>query len=200
MQWFTEKKMDKTKHKCRGVSLLEVMMVLGVFAILLGVILPIADTVHKKEQALATYQEVMQILEIQKELNQNDTADLKSDGHFGLSGNDLAKTGMFPKKYVYQGAIVSPFGSSITIDNSSPGHFIVWLWKVPYESCVILATQPWKGLYQFGIGSVNLFEGGTNSSPYSGGYTLQKAEEACQTPYGKSLGTWMAIGFWADSY
>jgi len=189
--------MEKIKiiNTRKGLSLLEVLFVLGLLAILLGMIFMIQSHVSARIKSNDLIQEVMAIRNAQDTLLGSTGSGFASDQHFGLSSTDLAKTGLIPEEYIHNGDLVTPFGSSITIDNSSPSHYIIWLWSVPYESCIAFAQQNWDNLYQFGIGYENLFSGGSNSSPSDKKWSPEDAESACNAKGNQS--TWIAIGFWA---
>lgn len=179
----------------KGLSLLEVLFVLGILTILLGMIFIIQAHVSARIKSNSLIQEVLAIRNAEDTLFSSTGAGFASDQHFGLSSTDLAKTGLISKEYIHDGDLMTPFGSSITIDNSSPGHYIIWLWSVPYESCVAFTQQNWDNLYQFGIGYENLFSGGSNSSPSDKKWSPEDAESACNAKGNQS--TWIAIGFWA---
>lgn len=185
----------KDMNNRKGLSLLEVLFVLGVLAILLGMIFMIQSHVSARIKSNSLIQEVLDIRNAEDTLFSSTGSGFASNEHFGLSSTDIAKTGLISKEYIRNGDLTTPFGSSITIDNSSPSHYIIWLWDVPYESCIAFAEQNWDNLYQFGIGYENLFSGGSNSAPSSKSWKPEDAESACNAK--GQPATWIAIGFWA---
>jgi len=85
------------KQKSRGVTLVEVMMVLGVLAILLGLIMTIMGTVQSKKQANRMVEELLTIKQQVVEICDSSEATCPSNTDISVI---LANSKLLPNSYV----------------------------------------------------------------------------------------------------
>jgi len=101
----------KIRH---GVTLIEALFVLGIMAILIGMVMVLLsqNTVKEKDNQLIT--EFATIKDAVSSLcDSGPTSNCISQSGVDLS-NSLAKSGLIPNKYVSGSTLVDPFGSSIS--------------------------------------------------------------------------------------
>jgi len=136
--------MSLQKTRRRGLSLLEIILALGVTAlILLGVMHLYSESVTKS-RTNDLVEEVALIYKAVYELTNGGTT---GGMGFYVYETSLIQSNLMPAKY-YNAAhtdLVSPFGGEIFIPGPSGdnGGELIWLFEVPYEACVTLATTEW---------------------------------------------------------
>ena len=130
-------KLNNARNTERGFSLLELLLVIGVGALLLLA-------------GLATYRIVTQgnnVTEAQRLLNATKIGVqtlYQNQATYGADGDDITDVavggGVFPSRYVVGGSPVDPWRNDITITAQDPANFEITLTAVPEAACVALGT------------------------------------------------------------
>ena len=174
--------MENLKFR-RGVTLVEVMMVLGVMAFLLGIIMQLASSVHDSSRSSELVTEVDVIHEIAKNLVSS------SPGSQGCcSGPEIHGTGELPSRYwdAKNEVMVTPNGGLIDPHAISNGLFLIWVRGLTTNECVALATTSWgPGQTNLNVNNIGDYGAGTWPGP-------QATQWCASQPSGQS---YVAIGW-----
>lgn len=154
----------------RGVTLVEVMMVLGVASILLGLAMTLMASVNENRRANELKEEIITLAHISNELS-NSRVDFSN-----IHASTVVKSGLLPKRYISGDNIVTPYGSSVVLENygSYQNTISFWAYGLTREECILIVTTDFSGI----TSAMN-----TNWLYDSGGlpYTPQRAASSCQT-------------------
>lgn len=152
----------KNKHK--GVSLIEVLFVLGILAVLLGGTMMLLSQANNKLKTGQTEAELLGIIKIVQSLKDSDS----------ISASDIAKSGTFPQKFIKNDTIVSAFGTEIEI-TAGGGSYDIEVQGLNKSSCVLMATQ------EFGDVVPNLVINGETHAMKSGVISPSQATTMCSS-------------------
>jgi len=124
------------KKRNHGVTLVEVMMVLGVMAILLGLAMTVYSITNERELTNQTVEEVFEIMQgIYEYKEGHGTMD-------GMTASYLSQGGLVPAKYVQSpNVLLTPHGGQIAFnaENWNPGGgMTVWLNGLSRQECIAL--------------------------------------------------------------
>lgn len=153
--------MNKLNKK--GVTLIEVLFVLGIMAVILGLVMILASQSNDRKKANQLKEEILQIVNIANSLS-NGASDYQN-----VSASDIIKSGLLPASYAKNGILLSPYGSEITVFVYGPGNkedtgrLAVYLSGVPKIACVELISQDFSGLATAVNGNWNWGGGVTNT-------------------------------------
>jgi len=178
--------LNAKKRKARGVTLVEVMMVLGVMAFLLGLVMLVAALVNGTNKSNQFIEEITTLVDVTNQLTQGQN-DLS-----GLSEADLAKSGLIPTRWTDGSTqLFSPFGSQITVKGSAAGQgtdnlttYTITAQNIPQTACVKIAVVDFgNALVARTIQGQSGGSGGSGSSSGTSGtgspFTAQAAVNAC---------------------
>lgn len=147
----------------RGVTLIEVLFVLGIASIVIGLVMLLVSQAGDRKKANQLKSEILQIVNIA-----NSLSDGESD-YQNVSGTDIIKSGLLPASYSKNGMLITPYGSEINVFVYGPGNkddtgrLAVYLSGVPKVACVELITQDFSGLATAVNGNWNWGGGVTNT-------------------------------------
>jgi len=167
--------MDKNRH---GVSLIEVLFVLGIMAILIGMIMVVYSNVTINQKSNQMIEEFLTII--------NDAQSLTSGfpDFQNIDSKTLIQSGLLPQKYISGDKIITPFGSEIEIYVYGPGNtadsvgkLAVYFLDLPQVPCIMLAT---KAVGQLADG-YNVNWNWTNGMSNGNGLTPSQASQACES-------------------
>lgn len=130
--------------KNRGVTLVEVMMVLGVMAFLLGLIMTIMSIVsdHRKNNELL--QEIFIVKDATTSLTENANKTVENDDLAPV----LYKAKAVPQKYFSSSEdLITPYGTQIKLYTNAwaVSGITLWLSSVPKTACMLLGAGGWGG-------------------------------------------------------
>lgn len=169
--------MNKNDIKKKGVTLLEALFVLGIMAIILGLIFVMYSQANDKRKTTALKEEIgllkytMDSLLSDQIQNQNGKDPINGQlGYYGLGATELIKSGMIPAKYINKNLIVTPFGGTIDfhVDNNSV--WVLWIYGLTNNACVTIATTEWGNIHNMNI---------NNKGDYGGTWPAKQAVESC---------------------
>ena len=168
------------KLKRRGVTLVEVMMVLGVMAILLGLAMTIYSSVRTTQTTNADKEEILTLLDTYRQLSDSQAYNnqVSQDDTYGAT---LAKSGLIPKRYVASDNqnIVSSSGSIIGVYSNGWGGFVSFVLSgVPKPECIKLATSTWGDTTNIHDININGYGNGVYNQE---ALSPQQADDACQS-------------------
>ena len=158
-----------TPKRRKGVTLIEALFVLGIAAVLLGLVMVLLSQTTSSNKTNQLSQEITTIVDATHELYQGQPT-------YGTDaiGTTLAQSGLIPSRYIGTGnVLVSPFGATITVTGNASANlntFQIAVPNVPQASCVKLATTD----YGNGLAS-RTPAGGANGAPL----TASQAVAAC---------------------
>jgi len=161
----------------RGVTLVEVMMVLGVMAFLLGLVMTIMGSVNQSRHADELKQEIITLAQISNELS-NSRVDFSN-----IQASSVIQSGLLPKKYIAGDQIVTPSGGHIILENYGEYQNTIsfWAYGLTRDECMLIVTTDFSGI----TSAMN-----TNWVYDSGGipYTTQRADSSCQAGTSNYIG------------
>lgn len=130
--------MRTRRIRTRGVTLVEVMMVLGVLSIILGLVMNIYSITHERGMTNQTVQEVFEIMQgIYEYKETHGTMN-------GITATYLSHGGLIPNKYVASdNLILTPHGGQISFNEENwnsdgLGGVAVWLNGLSRQECIAL--------------------------------------------------------------
>lgn len=117
-------------RKRKGITLIEVLFVLGIMAILIGIVMTTLSMATEREKLNQFKEEILTIGNIGNELSQS------QPDFNNVSTEAIAKSHLLPNKYVKGNGLVTPWGGSIDI---MPGGDL-WMMvnDVPQAACKAL--------------------------------------------------------------
>lgn len=123
----------KKVHKVRGVTLLESLFVLGLLAIILGVVMTFFFSSNQKEKSNKTEIEITLII---------DTINALIDKGNDATPNslDVINYASFPKAYINDNQIITPFKTVIVIGSIDSGYGIT-LNNINKPSCIQILSE-----------------------------------------------------------
>lgn len=126
----------------QGVTLIEALFVLGIMAILLGMVMVIYNRVSEREKINETRSLVFNIYNASNDL----TSGLDDFGD--LSTTVLIQSGLIDKKYINNGSFITPLGGSIITGNYGTGanSYSIWIYNLSKTACEEIVSQDWTGL------------------------------------------------------
>lgn len=137
--------MDKNR---RGVSLIEALFVLGIIAILIGMVMILYSHASERRQMNELKDELLEFKYAVDALYPN-----------GILTGDVAtavtESGFMSNKYLYGAGVTifhDPLGGAITITNPGDGTALnalnIWVWYLTKEQCIELSTTDFGTLMQ----------------------------------------------------
>jgi len=153
----------------KGVTLIEALFVLGIMAVLIGMVMVLLSQTTSSTKTNQLTEEVTTIVDAVHQLYQGQAS------YSGLDTSVLAQSGLLPNRYVGTGGtnggsnIVNPFGSNVTVTGQSgsagssgvSAYFEVDIGTVPQAACVKVLTT------DFGSGMLNRTPGTNTTGPES---------------------------------
>lgn len=142
------KEKENGKIKRRGVTLIEVLFVLGIASVLLGMVMLFLSsaTQKRKTQELLT--------EINLLIDASNTLTSSSNKYTTLSPDVLVKSGLIPTRFISNGQLVTPFGGSIDVipfnyTEGGEDFYLAFNFNgLPRESCEWIGVQDFGGSAQ----------------------------------------------------
>jgi len=132
----------------RGVSLIEALFVLGIMAVLLGMVMVLYSENTISIQANALEEELNSIVNIGHQLNQS------KSGYDGLTSTAIAESGLLASKYIKnQSGIVSPFGTTINY-YGYPEAIVLTVDGVPKAICEKIVSSNLGAIQSLSVGGV----------------------------------------------
>lgn len=133
------------KKNRNGLSLIEVLFVLGIMAILIGGIMILFSQNTDAIKSNQLREEILTIYKIGSQLT-SDYPDFNN-----ITALDIINSGLLPSKYIQSQNIVSPYGGQIYITSyeasgTSAPSFGVYTNNLPKIACIFLASQDFSGL------------------------------------------------------
>jgi len=140
----------KAYNMKKGVTLIEVLFVLGISAILLGVVYLYYAHAYSQQKTVAAREEFLSIRDAIQELYSNQTLEVWGT----LNNETITKSGLLSKKYTgadgsdnaWGTNLINPWGGPIVVYNVDNGdlsqsYFQIVFYDVPKEDCVLLASN-----------------------------------------------------------
>lgn len=100
--------MYRNYQRRQGITLIEVLFVLGIMAILIGIVMYSLSSVNSRNKENQLFEEIYQIKSIMVDLCTNNLDACKTD-----IIQPIAKSGLLPSKYIKNGTIIDPYGSPL---------------------------------------------------------------------------------------
>lgn len=123
--------------KRRGVTLIEALFVLGIMAVLIGMVMVMLSQTNSSNKTNQLSEEITTIVDTAHELYQG------QPDYNNIDSTTLAKSGLFPNRWVNGSGLVSPFGAPITLTSvtqNGVAAFKISIPTVPQAACVKIAT------------------------------------------------------------
>lgn len=164
----TEVEVEEVKGR-KGVTLIEALFVLGIMAVLIGMVMVLLSQTTSSTKTNQLTEEITTIVDAAHQLYQGQPA---YDSNVGTA---IASSGLLPSRYINSNTIVSPFGATITLTNTtingvSAVDFSIP--NVPQTTCVKLSTT------DFGNGLLNRGPVSGSSSNSASGSPASPSEAA----------------------
>lgn len=140
--------------KQRGVSLIEALFVLGIMAIIIGMVMVLYSQSNDRFKATALKEEIMDLKHIVDTLLADQpqspgTSD--GTGYYGLGPDVIIKSGMLPQKYINGNVIVTPYGGKFDFHVDNNGVWLFWIYGLSREACWTIATGDWGDIHNMNI-------------------------------------------------
>lgn len=136
-------------YKRKGVTLIESLFVLGIMAVLIGMVMAIYSSTNNTSKTNQLIIEVSELIQITQDLNKDRST------FTGINNEILAKTGLVPNRYIKNGNLITPFGGGIDVipfnyqGNNAPDIFLAFNFlSLPREACEKLGMQDFGGIAQ----------------------------------------------------
>lgn len=133
----------------KGITLIESLFVLGVMAVLIGMVMVLFSMANASLKSQKLINEATQLIEIANEIN-NDRST-----YTGMNNSVLAKTGMVPNEFINSGQVVTPWGGEIDVipfnyaGSNAPDVYLAFNFlSLPREACEKLGIQDFGGTAQ----------------------------------------------------
>lgn len=134
--------------KRKGVSLIEALFVLGIMAVILGMVMVLYSENTISIQANALEEELNSIVNIGHQLNQ------AKSGYDGLTSTNIANSGLLSSKYIKNKSdIVSPFGTTINY-YGYPGDIVLTVDGVPKAICEKIVAGNLGAIQALSVGGI----------------------------------------------
>lgn len=120
-----------------GVTLIEALFVLGIMAVLIGMVMVFLSQTTMSTKTNQLSEEISSLVDTAHELYQG------QPDYSGISASVLAQSGLFPNRWVNSSNVISPFGATMTISSTSDqgiSAFQISIPTVPKPACVKIAT------------------------------------------------------------
>lgn len=170
-----------SKKRRQGVSLIEALFVLGILAILLGMVMMLYSKATSEAKSNALKEEILDIYKIGEQITASKT------DFDNIQASDIINSGLLNRKYISNGLIVTPYGTEVditTYSGESPT-FGVYVNNIPKDACALLSTQDFSGI----ANAVN-----TNWN-WAGGVTTSGVSPDVAWNVCKTSGNWIGINF-----
>ncbi|MBR0559742.1 type II secretion system protein [Neokomagataea anthophila] len=130
----------------RGVTLIEALLVLGIMAILIGMVMTFYAMTTEKTKNNQLIQEADKLIFITRQLSES------QQNFTGFNGQVMAKTGYVENRYINKnGDLIDPYGGKIDVipfnyqKNGIPIYLAFNFYGLSKTACVLLGTQDFGG-------------------------------------------------------
>ena len=131
--------MTKNKNNKRGLTLIETLFVLGIMAILLGMIMLLYSRSVEREKINNIMIEIGELKEVANDLYKDQIQNIPEDTEIS---NTLLKSGLIQNNYNNNGTLTTPFGQTIYVMlNQWGGKIAFQIYNLSISQCVELATM-----------------------------------------------------------
>ena len=183
--------MNKKQKNRKGVTLIEVLFVLGISAILLGLVMTLYSSNNMKVDSNNVLAELAEFRSIAQELYGSEVL----NGNYQDISTALKNSGLVPLKYTSMIGLQTMNGEPVQVLlNAWGGQYIFRLYDIPKAECVSLATTPVGNGSDIHDINVNGFgpggSGGSMGLYNIGVLTPSQAIQACS-----SNSNWMIFNF-----
>ena len=174
--------LNAQKRKARGVTLVEVMMVLGVMAFLLGLVMLVAALVNGSNKSNQFIEEITTVVDVTNQLTQGQS-DLS-----GLTTATLAASGLIPRRWTDGSTtLYTPFGTSLQVaadtaaGGSGQASYTITGTAIPVTACVKMSVVDFGNslIARTPAGSGSSSSGGDSSTSSGSPLTATDAVSGC---------------------
>lgn len=165
--------MNKYRYYKKGLSLIETLFVLGVMAIILGMVMILYSQSTEREKINNTMIEIGELKEATNSLYRDQIQSIPDDTEIS---SVLLKSGLIPNKYNNNGTLTTPFGQTIYVMlNQWGGKIAFQIYNLSVSQCVELATMD-AGLPS-GIHDININDASNGTYGVSSISPLQATQQ-----------------------
>ena len=156
----------KNYNYSKGVSLIEALFVLGIMAILIGMVMVLLSSASDRFKTNSLKEELMEIVHIASDLSKG-----RADYWGSITAPDIINSGQLGHQYYSNGLITTPYGTVInfaTVNASSTTtNDIINLWVsgLSQADCISIATTDFSNLSNAMNINYNVDSGGKAFNP-----------------------------------
>lgn len=133
------------RNKRKGVSLIEALFVLGIMAILLGIVMVLFSQSNDKAEAVNAYIEIADIKDAMSSI-------MTTPGAYDdFNTQILTRSGLLPNKYISSdyNSLVTPFHTSATVVGNGGMTYAIYFWGLSKTQCVNMLSTYNPGDFSF---------------------------------------------------
>lgn len=143
-------KNNELKTHRRGLTLIEALFVLGIMAILIGLVMVLYSMASEKQKTQQLITEVSLLIDACNSLTDSQSS------YKNLDSKSLAKSGLIPSKFIKDGLIVTPYGGKIEVipfnyqkDHQGDNIYLAFNFLyLPQSACERLGLLDYKNVAQ----------------------------------------------------